>query len=273
VVSVDIDRDHRGTLLRELQGDATSNAAARAGHDRELATERFACRVHPGALQSVRFVATFGVVDEFTHHLSHLFGVGDRHPVPCGQFTAPVLRHPSRKIFGQCRADVFVQRRHDHLDRRVRVTLARREHAADEVGAVQRYTAYAVLRLRRARRDLGLFDTTQHPRPRAAEPQAPGQPRQHRHVKQQHVPGAYQLAQYLADGPRRGTQQPRSHPVSDMVEARARARRVRCNAPTQPLFGDEFPALDRAPVVRDQMDCAIGADGIDDGDKVVREFS
>ena len=62
-----------------------------------------------------------------------------------------------------------------------------------------------------------------------------------------------------------------AQPEADVVEARPRARRVRRDAAGEARIGDELPALDRLPVVRDGHGAA-GAERVDHRDEVVGQL-
>ena len=57
--------------------------------------------------------------------------------------------------------------------------------------------------------------------------------------------------------------------MADVVKARARDRRVRRDAPAQPLGCHRFPTVDGTPVVPDQVEALAGQQRIGHGGEVV----
>ncbi len=147
------------------------------------------------------------------------------------------------------------------------------QQAADEVGAIQLHAAHAVGALRAAGGQLAdALQAAQQPGPGAIQTQAPAQLRQQRGVEEGDVPGAEQLTQRLQQCPGAAQAQAFAQPVADMVEARSGEAGVGRQQRLDAWFGHRFPALDRAPVMGDQVHPATCAGGVDDRFEVARQL-
>ncbi|MNR17779.1 hypothetical protein D3C85_1344620 [compost metagenome] len=105
-------------------------------------------------------------------------------------------------------------------------------------------------------------------RPAAPEPEAPVPLGQLGNMEEDDVPGGQRLPQRGAPL-RPGAPPRRAQRAGGMVEARPRARGERRDAPVQARVGHEFPALDRSPVMANQMHAPIWRHGVDDRDEIV----
>ena len=100
---------------------------------------------------------------------------------------------------------------------------------------------------------------------------APDHRRDHGRVEERDVGGLHTLAEDAPEAAGRWVAESGPQGMADVVEARSRDRGVRRDPMAAAGIGDGFPALDRAPVVADDVRRRIGADRIDHAEQVVGE--
>lgn len=259
---VDVGDDDVRTLAGELQRGGAPDAASPAGDHDELAGERAGPLSRGGQR----------LLDELGGATGDHVGTITDHPVPAADAAGAQVRRVRRRglrLHGG--ADVDVPARGDYLDGELRGPGAWAAQVRPHVRPVQLQTVDLVglaalwwgIDGGRAASPLTgeVHQLVQHP----AAPRRLGQPGQ---LEEGDVVRVEQLAHGRARMPITG-----AHPGADVVQRGAGDRGERRESRREAFVGDGGPALDRAPVVGEEMHRRIRAHRIEHGAEVVDELS
>ncbi|ABA52884.1 hypothetical protein BURPS1710b_A2521 [Burkholderia pseudomallei 1710b] len=186
-------------------------------------------------------------------------GVADHRPVRRGDFVTAMRAQPAVEAAGEGGRHVPVVARHDDLHGRLRIALARPAGALDEIRAVELEAVQAVAQLIRIGIGDDALGSAQPQRPQLRAAQSPHELGHERQMEERDVPRFERLPQI-------------ERRAKHMVEARPRDRRIRRQPPLDGRIGGRFPALNRPPVVADEVKRPVAARHVGDGKQILREY-